>query len=75
MRRGFGKIHTKKRHSGQNTMENENRIRQNTYKKKEFGEKIKIKSIVGKIEWSMRSGFGKIHTKKKHSGQNTMENA
>ncbi len=32
------------------------------------------KKILGKIQWRMRRGF-KIHTKEKHSGQNTMENA
>ncbi len=36
---------------------------------------IQKKSILGKIQWRMRRGFGKIHTKKKHSGQNTMKNA
>ena len=86
MRRGFGKIHLKKKHSGQNTMENAQRFRQNTYQKKAFwakynGECVEVsakyiqkKNNLGKIQWRMRRGFGKIHTKK-HSGQNTMENA
>ena len=54
----------KKKHSGQNTMENAWRFRQNTYQKK--------KAFWAK--YNMRRGFGKIHTKKK-IGQNTMENA
>ena len=29
--------------------------------------------IWGKMQWRKRRGFGKIHTKKMHSGQNTME--
>ena len=65
MRRGFGKIHTKKafwaKYNGECV---------------EVSAKyIQKKSILGKIQWRMRRGFGKIHTKKKHSGQNTMENA
>ena len=107
MRRGFGKIHTKKKHSKQNTIENVQRFRQNTYKKKHSrqntmentqrfrqntyqktafwtkynGEYVEVsakyipkKSILGKIQQRMRRGFDKIHTKKKHSVQNTMEN-
>ena len=62
MRRGFGKIHTKKAFWAKYNM------------RRGFG-KIHTKNtnILGKIQWRMHKGFGKIHTKKMHSGQNTME--
>ena len=116
--RGFGKIHTKKMHSGQNAMAknyilgkmqrrkrrgfgkthtNKNAFGQNTIEKNCIWGKIQwrkgLKSL-GKIHRKTKSlfwknigekktfeatyngeksrGFGKIHTKKMHSGQNTM---
>ena len=57
-------------------MENAQRFRQIKFKKKAFWAKynekyvevsakyIPKKSILGKIQWRMRRGFGKIHTKK-----------
>ena len=85
MRRGFGKIHTKKtfwaKYNGE-CIEVSAKYKKKAFWAKYNGECVEVsakyiqkKSILGKIQWRMRRGFGKIHTKKKHSGQNTMENA
>ncbi len=86
MRRGFGKIHTKKafwaKYNGECVEVSAKYIQKKSilgkiqWRMRRGFRKIHTKkSILGKIQWRMRRGFGKIHTKKKHSGQNTMENA
>ena len=86
MRRGFGKIHTKKafwaKYNGECVEVSAKYIPKKAFWANYNGECVEVsakyipkKSILSKIQWRMRRGFGKIHTKKKHSGQNTMENA
>ena len=75
--RGFGKIHTKKMHSGQNTMA-KNYIwgKMQWRKRRGFGKIHTKKSILGKIQWrkiafgvryngEKLQSFGKIHRKTK----------
>jgi hypothetical protein len=88
MRRGFGKIQTKKSILGKIQWRKiAFGVRYNAEKLRSLG-KIHRKTIYfflkntkeekafeATCNGEKNRGFGKIHTKKKHSGQNTMENA
>ena len=57
MSRGFGKIHTKKKHSGQNTIENAKMFRQNTYKKKAFWAKYNGECVEVSAKYIQKNYF------------------